>query len=151
MEEIKPVDEETIDINLNGNKLSMTKKGGWRLQSEDFQMALLEISRLVEEKEQLGKSLEVALYQIEALSEEVREVNQMKKAVLEMVRLGTHCNYLIDLQKLIFDLRKLMNERQERLALENQIEGYKMELRDNCRLIVEMRFVRYLFFFNSMM
>lgn len=102
MEEIKPVDEETIDINLNGNKLSMTKKGGWRLQSEDFQMALLEISRLVEEKEQLGKSLEVALYQIEALSEEVREVNQMKKAVLEMVRLGTHCNYFIDLRMINF-------------------------------------------------
>lgn len=109
--------DDSISINLNGNKLTLASKGGWKLQSEDFQMALVEISRLVEEKEHLGKTLELALHQIDQLTQEVREVNQMKVSLME----------------------DLMKERQQRLALENCVDGYKEELRESYRVIVELR------------
>lgn len=110
--------DESININLNGNKLTLSQKGGWKLQSEDFQMALVEISRLVEEKEHLGKTLELALHQIEQLTQEVRQVNQTKVSLME----------------------DLVKERQQRIALENCVEGYKEELKESYRVIVELRY-----------
>lgn len=114
-------EESSISINLNGNKLTLSQKGGWKLQSEDFQMALVEISRLVEEKEQLGKTLELALHQIEQLTQEVRQVNQTKVSLME----------------------DLVKERQQRIALENCVEGYKEELKESYRVIVELRFAKH--------
>lgn len=107
-----------ISINLNGNKLKLTPKGGWILQSDDFQMALVEIRNLVEEKEQLGKALELALHQIEQLTQEVKEVNQMKVSLME----------------------ELMNERQQRIALEICIGELKDELRASFTVVEELRY-----------
>lgn len=109
--------EESISISLNGNKLTLTPKGGWKLQSEDFQMALVEIGHLVEEKEQLGKTLELALHQVEQLTQEVKEVNQIKVSLME----------------------NLMKERQQRIALEICVSELKEELRASFTVMEELR------------
>lgn len=75
----------TVSLNLNGNKLVLGEDGRWRVQSKDFQLALLEVEKLVNEKEQLSSSLLDAVTQIDYLKDEVVEINKMKTVVLEMV------------------------------------------------------------------
>lgn len=74
-----------ISINLSGNKLVVNKKGKWMLQSSDLDQATLEIENLLGEKEELATSLSTALKQAESLRQEVREMNQVKGVLLEMV------------------------------------------------------------------
>lgn len=72
-------------INLSGNKLVLGKNGKWLLESSDLDQATLEIETLVTEKEQLAKSLSIALQQAEDLRNEVKEINHVKSVLLEMV------------------------------------------------------------------
>ena len=74
-----------LSITLNGNKLVLSTKGRWELESSDLDVATLEIEKLLHDKEQLSKALSQSLQQVEDLSQEVREINQMKSVVLEMV------------------------------------------------------------------
>lgn len=75
-----------LSITLNGNKLALSSKGRWELESSDLDVAVLEIERLLHDKEQLSKALAQSVQQVEDLSQEIREINQMKSVVLEMVR-----------------------------------------------------------------
>eukprot|EP01040_Poterioochromonas_malhamensis_P001039 gene1039-1101_t len=108
---------DSLVMNLNGNRLKLGKNGRWELVSSELDLATLEIEKLVTEKEELAKSFEKALEQIDLLSLEIRDINQAKAVMLEM----------------------LMSERQQRIALENQIEGYKEELKESFKQIVELK------------
>jgi cell shape-determining protein MreC len=88
-------DVDYIEMNLSGYKMKLTKNGLWKMESEDLNQSLFEIARLVEEKEQLGKSLELALQQIDLLTTEVTDLNKTKKVVLEMVSCSNICNVQI--------------------------------------------------------
>lgn len=84
----------SISLNLNGNKLVLGDDGRWIVQSKDFQLALLEVEKLVNEKEQLSSSLLDAVTQIDYLKDEVIEINKMKTVVLEMVSSIHHFHQL---------------------------------------------------------
>jgi hypothetical protein len=76
---------ESLVITLNGNRLKLGNNGRWQLESSELELATLEIEKLVSEKEELGKALEKSLEQIDLLSQEVKDINQAKTVILEMV------------------------------------------------------------------
>lgn len=78
---------EALVMNLNGTRLRLGKHGRWELISSELDLATLEIEKLVTQKEDLAKSLEKALEQVDLLSQEIRDINQAKAVMLEMVRL----------------------------------------------------------------
>lgn len=77
---------DSLVMNLNGNRLKLGKNGRWELVSSELDLATLEIEKLVTEKEELAKSFEKALEQIDLLSLEIRDINQAKAVMLEMVK-----------------------------------------------------------------
>jgi exosome complex RNA-binding protein Rrp4 len=77
---------ENITLNLNGNCLKLGKDGRWQLEASELDLALLEIEKLVREKEELSKALEKTLDQVELFQKEISEINQAKSVMLEMVR-----------------------------------------------------------------
>ncbi len=84
VEESKP-----ISMTLNNNRFILKESTGqWVLESSDLDIATLEIENLVDEKETLVKSLNTSITQIDALQQEVIEINEMKSVILEMVM---HC------------------------------------------------------------
>ncbi len=81
VEENKP-----ISMVLNNNRFILKESTGqWILESSDLDIATLEIENLVDEKEILVKSLNTSISQIDALQQEVIEINEMKSVILEMV------------------------------------------------------------------
>lgn len=129
-----------ISMQLGGNKLIMKANGTWGLESSDLGSATFEIERLVEEKETLTNSLSQCLDQIDELQKEVVEVNNMKAVVLEMVSLFYHCVLRASVHRHFpHSFLQLMVERQKRLQAESELEGYKEELRESFRVIVELR------------
>jgi hypothetical protein len=77
--------EPIISLNLDNNRLIFKENGTWSLQSSDLDCALLEIDKLIDEKEVLVEALSESVNQIQQLSKEIIEVNGMKTVVLEMV------------------------------------------------------------------
>lgn len=77
---------DSLVMNLNGNRLKLGKNGRWELVSSELDLATLEIEKLVTEKEEFAKSFEKALEQIDLLSLEIRDINQAKAVMLEMVK-----------------------------------------------------------------
>jgi hypothetical protein len=80
------VDNE-LSLNLNGNSLSFDNLRGWILHSSDLDIAMLEIDKLLEEKEVLVESLSESVAQIEEFRKQSIELDHMKNVVLEMVGL----------------------------------------------------------------
>jgi len=108
---------DNISLNLGENTLVLKDTGDWAFQSTDLDAATFEIEKLVEDKETLTSSLSSCLNQIENLRSEIVDVNHMKSVILEM----------------------LMAERQKNLQLESELDGYKEELKESFRVIVELR------------
>lgn len=97
-----------LSINLNGNRLKLGKNGRWLLESSELDLATLEIEKLVTEKEEFAGALEKSLEQIEALTQEVKDINQAKSVLLEMVRIPKFRVVLM----LIIIFLMLVNERE---------------------------------------
>eukprot|EP01038_Epipyxis_sp_PR26KG_P014265 gene14265-19141_t len=109
---------DSIEITLGGNRLHLNESTGkWYLVNSDLEKAVLEVEELVEDKELLTKSLEQSVNYIEKLQNEVVESNNLKAVVLEM----------------------LMEERKRRIELEEEIEGYKDELKNSYKVIIELK------------
>lgn len=86
----------SITMRIGNNILMMNEKGTWSLESSDLDNASELIEKLMEEKENLAISLSQSIDQIEKLTTEIYEVNEIKAVVLEMVRLQLiSANYLI--------------------------------------------------------
>lgn len=79
---------EFLSINLNGNHLKLGKNGRWQLESSELDLATLEIEKLVTEKEEFANALERSLEQVDMLTQEIKEINQAKSVLLEMVRVS---------------------------------------------------------------
>lgn len=80
------IDDPSITINLNGNKLKFTEKGKWELEVSDLDLVTLEIESLVSDKEKLAIALQNTLNQVDLLNKEIQESNKMKTLAMEMVR-----------------------------------------------------------------
>lgn len=106
-----------ITLTLGGNHLKMKENGKWTIESSDLDLATFEIEKLVEDKETLTNSLSAALDQIDQLGVEVKELSDTKVKLLEM----------------------LMSERQKRMQVEYEMQGYRDELKESFCVIVELR------------
>ena len=80
-------EDETISLQLNGNRLVMNDTGNWVFKSTDLDNATYEIEKLVSEKLMLIQSLTKIMKQAEDLQKEVVESNEIKTGVLELVHL----------------------------------------------------------------
>jgi hypothetical protein len=109
--------DDSISLQLNGNKLIMNDSGSWIFESSDLDNATFEIEKLVNEKVLLIQSLSNVMKQVDDLKQEVTEANEIKTGMLEM----------------------LMIERQKRISLETEVGGYKAELHEAYKVIVELR------------
>ena len=76
-------EDETISLQLNGNRLVMNDTGNWVFESTDLDNATYEIEKLVSEKLMLIQSLTKIMKQAEDLQKEVVESNEIKTGVLE--------------------------------------------------------------------
>ena len=88
-------------MRLGNNILMMNEKGTWSLESSDLDNASELIEKLMEEKENLAISLSQSVDQIEKLTTEIYEVNEIKAVVLEMVRLQLISSQLFDFNDLL--------------------------------------------------
>lgn len=91
----------SISMRLGNNILMMNEKGTWSLESSDLDNASELIEKLMEEKENLAISLSQSVDQIEKLTTEIYEVNEIKAVVLEMVRLQLISSQLFDFNDLL--------------------------------------------------
>jgi hypothetical protein len=82
---IGQIQSDPLTINLNGNKLKLANNGKWQLESSELEIATLEIEKLISEKEEMANALEKSMQQVDAFTKEIKEINQMKTVILEMV------------------------------------------------------------------
>lgn len=78
----------SVSMKLGNNVLTINEKGTWSLESSDLDNASELIEKLMEEKENLAISLSQSVDQIEKLTTEIYEINEIKAVVLEMVSKG---------------------------------------------------------------
>jgi hypothetical protein len=115
----KPSDAATgapIGLTLSGIKLSF-EAGKWRAVS-DLDIAAMEINRVMDERDHAISNLHIAEVQITALHKEIIQVNKTKKAALDM----------------------LLEERRQKDSLQQELDGYKAELAEAYKTIVELRY-----------
>jgi len=77
----------SLSMKLGNNVLTINEKGTWSLESSDLDNASELIKKLIDEKESLALSMSKSLDQIEKLTTEIHEINEIKAVVLEMVML----------------------------------------------------------------
>eukprot|EP01036_Dinobryon_divergens_P025254 gene25254-33780_t len=109
--------ETPISIALGENKLTLQEDGKWLLESSDMQKATAEVLKATEEKENLIKYLKDSYSHIEAMKKEILDLKEMKANLLDL----------------------LLVERQEKMQLQGEVAGYKEELKESCRIIVQLR------------
>ena len=74
-----------VTLVLNGTTLTLNSKGRWEMQSNDLELATMEIDRLLNEKERLCSALSLSLQQVDDLKQEVEDLNKIKSTTLELV------------------------------------------------------------------
>ena len=76
----------TVSMKLGNNILTLNEKGAWSFELSDLDSASELIEKLMEEKESLAISLSQSVDQIEKLTTEIHDINEIKAVVLEMVQ-----------------------------------------------------------------
>jgi hypothetical protein len=116
-------DADRIPLSLSLSNVRLTfEDGKWRAAS-DLDNAAMEVNRVMDERDHAISNLHIAEVQIAALHKEIIGVNKTKKAALDM----------------------LLEERKLRDRLQQELDGYKAELMESYKTIVELRWVSLVF------
>jgi len=112
-----PLAEMPLTLSLGDNVFNFTDDQGWIMKSNDLEEAENEIEVLMEERTELLQALEHAREQTFKLKDEMIGSEKTKQVAMDM----------------------LAEEHEKRLNIEDQLKGYKTELRKSYKVIIELR------------
>jgi hypothetical protein len=106
-----------ISMKLGENQLVLNDEFVWVTKTSDLEEAEMEIDALLEERQALASALEAERARVLLMRNELVSVENAKTVALDM----------------------LQEEREVRLRLEKEVEGYKQELRKSYECFIGLK------------